>query len=465
MNEIPSQQDLDNLLAPLYEEYHAPSTSEVSNNSAANTLNDEDTLTPSSIIVEDSDALQMVTSSEEPITQESSTPVLETHSDEQIQEDIAELDGNTIMHSFKIPEFEEVESSSNYQDPSNMHEFHQQQRYTNKWTNHPIEQEAMLDHSWIESMQDELNQFKRLDVWERVPLPESRHAIKGYSQQEGIDFEKSFAPVARLEAVRMFVDYAAHKNSTIYQIDVKTTFLNDPLKEEVFVSQLDGFVNPDFPNHVYRLKKALYGLKQAHRACMIGGLMYLTASRPDILFATFVCAHYQDSRFEVIAYSDADLAGCLDDYKSTSGGLQFLGDKLVSWSSKKQDCIAMSTAEADIPCSPECKIVGQILLDYPLSYALTATADVPAVYLQQFWKTVSKLPNTKDTIKFKLDTQDITYTMDMFHDTLHLPVETPDNPFVAPVNIEIIESFMQSVGYQSVVDKVSAFYTKFLAQP
>ncbi|GKA03085.1 hypothetical protein Tco_0675866, partial [Tanacetum coccineum] len=94
-----------------------------------------------------------------------------------------------------------------------------------------------------------------------------------------------------------------------------------------------------------------------------------------------------------------------------------------------------------------------ILQNHPLSYALTATVDVPAVYLQQFWKTVSKVPNTKDTIKFKLDTQDITYTMDMFHDTLHLPVETPDNPFVAPVNIEIIESFMQSVGYQSVVDK------------
>ncbi|GJV22886.1 retrovirus-related pol polyprotein from transposon TNT 1-94 [Tanacetum coccineum] len=264
---------------------------------------------------------------------------------------------------------------------------------------------------------------------------------KGYRQEEGIDFEESFAPVARLEAVRI---------------------------------QPKGFIDPEFPDHVYRLKKALYGLKQAPRAwydklssfliqhgftkgivdptlftrrhgedillvqvyvddiifgstnldfskrfanlmknnfemsmmgelkfflrlqvhqsprgifisqsqyaiellkkhgldecvsmstpmaterldadlqgtptnqmtyrCMIGGLMYLTASHPDIAFSTF------DSRFELIAYLDADHAGCKDDYNSTSGGLKFLGGKLVSWSSKKQDYTAMSTAETE----------------------------------------------------------------------------------------------------------------------
>ncbi|GJX60680.1 retrovirus-related pol polyprotein from transposon TNT 1-94 [Tanacetum coccineum] len=149
----------------------------------------------------------------------------------------------------------------------------------------------MLDHSWIESMQDELNQFKRLDLWELVPLPDGKHAIKGkwfwknkmdaensiiqnksrlvakgYSQQEGIDFEGSFTPVAQLEVVRMFVAYAAHNNFTIYQMDVKTAFLNGPFKEEVFVCQPDIFVDPEFPNHVYRLKKALHCLKQAPRA-------------------------------------------------------------------------------------------------------------------------------------------------------------------------------------------------------
>ncbi|GJU18586.1 hypothetical protein Tco_1146552 [Tanacetum coccineum] len=98
-----------------------------------------------------------------------------------------------------------------------------------------------------------------------------------------------------------------------------------------------------------------------------------------------------------------------------------------------------------IPCSPECKIVGQILLDHSLSYALTTTADVPAV--------------------FKMDTQEITYTVDMFRDTLKLPVETLENPFVVPATIKIIESFMHMVGYQGVVDKVSAIFTKNLAQP
>ncbi|GKB83480.1 retrovirus-related pol polyprotein from transposon TNT 1-94 [Tanacetum coccineum] len=151
--------------------------------------------------------------------------------------------------------------------------------------------EAMLDHSWIESMQDELNQFQRLNVWELVERPVGRNIIgvkwlwknktdaentvirnksrliaKGYCQEEGIEFEESFTSVARLEAVRMFVAYATHKNFTIYQMDVKIVFLNGPLKEEVYVSQPDGFVDPDFSNHVYRLKKTLYGLKQAPRA-------------------------------------------------------------------------------------------------------------------------------------------------------------------------------------------------------
>ncbi|GJZ17924.1 retrovirus-related pol polyprotein from transposon TNT 1-94 [Tanacetum coccineum] len=149
----------------------------------------------------------------------------------------------------------------------------------------------MADHSWIESMQDELNQFKRLQVWELVPRPEGKNIIalkwlwknkcdaenimvrnktrlvaKGYKQEEGIDFEESFAHVARLEAVRMFIAYAAHKNTTILQMDVKMAFLNGHLIEEVYVSQPKGFIDPEFSDHVYRLKKALYGLKQAPRA-------------------------------------------------------------------------------------------------------------------------------------------------------------------------------------------------------
>ncbi|GKF18523.1 retrovirus-related pol polyprotein from transposon TNT 1-94 [Tanacetum coccineum] len=88
----------------------------------------------------------------------------------------------------------------------------------------------------------------------------------GYCQEEGIDFEESFAPIARLEAIRIFIAFAAHKNMVVYQMDMKNAFLNGNLREEVYVSQSDRFVNPDNPNYVYKLKKDLYGLKQSPRA-------------------------------------------------------------------------------------------------------------------------------------------------------------------------------------------------------
>ncbi|GJY67889.1 retrovirus-related pol polyprotein from transposon TNT 1-94 [Tanacetum coccineum] len=147
---------------------------------------------------------------------------------------------------------------------------------------------TITEDYWFQAMQYEIHEFDRLQVWELVPQPDcvmiialkwiykvkldeygdvlknkARLVVKGYRQEEGIDFEESFAPVARIKAIRIFIANAASKNMTIYQINVKTTFLNDELKEEVYVSQLDGFVDPDHPTHVYRLKKALYGLKQA----------------------------------------------------------------------------------------------------------------------------------------------------------------------------------------------------------
>nr|GFA75010.1 hypothetical protein [Tanacetum cinerariifolium] len=150
--------------------------------------------------------------------------------------------------------------------------------------------EAMADSAWIESMQEELHQFDRLKVWELVDRPLCKNVInmkwlwknkryeeniviqnkshlvaKGYAQKEGVDFKESFAHVARLEAVRLFITYAAHKSFTVYLMDVKTAFLYGPLKKEVHVNQPDGFVDPYHPDKVYRLKKALYVLKQAPR--------------------------------------------------------------------------------------------------------------------------------------------------------------------------------------------------------
>ncbi|GKC04409.1 retrovirus-related pol polyprotein from transposon TNT 1-94 [Tanacetum coccineum] len=148
--------------------------------------------------------------------------------------------------------------------------------------------EALLESSWIDAIQEEIHEFKRLDVWELIPCPylamiiklkwifkvnqdefgrvlknKARIVAKGYRQKEGIDFEESFTPVARIEAIRIFIANVANKNMTIYQMDVKTAFLNDELREVVYVSQPKGFVDPDNLTHVYRLKKALYGLKHA----------------------------------------------------------------------------------------------------------------------------------------------------------------------------------------------------------
>nr|GEW00347.1 integrase, catalytic region, zinc finger, CCHC-type, peptidase aspartic, catalytic [Tanacetum cinerariifolium] len=129
--------------------------------------------------------------------------------------------------------------------------------------------EAMADSAWIAAMQEKLHQFDRL-------------------QEEGIDFEESFAPVAHLEAARIFITYAAHKSFPIYQMDVKTTFLNGPLKEEVYVAQPDGFVDPDHPEKVYRLRKALYGLKQAPRATKYQLADMFTKALPEVRFKYLV---------------------------------------------------------------------------------------------------------------------------------------------------------------------------------
>ncbi|GJS94242.1 retrovirus-related pol polyprotein from transposon TNT 1-94 [Tanacetum coccineum] len=149
----------------------------------------------------------------------------------------------------------------------------------------------MIKPLWIDAIQEETHEFKRLQVWELVSCPDKVMLIKlkwiykiktdefgevlknkarlvalGFKQEEGIDFEESFASVARIKAIRIFVANAANKNIKIFQMDVRTDFLNGELKGEVYVSQPEGFVDQDNPSHVYKLKKALYGLKQAPRA-------------------------------------------------------------------------------------------------------------------------------------------------------------------------------------------------------
>ena len=396
--------------------------------------------------------------------------------------------------------------------------------------------EAQEDENWVQAMNEELDQIEKNNTWELVDRPKDKNVIgskwvfrnkmneegqilrnkarlvcKGYSQVEGVDFDETFAPVARLETVRMFLAVAAQLNYKIFQMDVKSAFLNGELEEEVYMEQPDGFILGDDENKVCRLKKALYGLKQAPRAwysrldkylrrhqfkkgtvdsnlyirksdrgqlvvivyvddiifagdhedqcrkfsklmqaefemsmigelsyflglqvdqreegiflsqakyikdmltkfgmteskpvstpmevnckiskdeegksvdqklyrSMIGSLLYLTATRPDIMQSVCLVARYQanpkeshmlavkrilryirgtsdyglwysrNDGLELVAYSDADWAGCRDDRKSTSGGAFYLGNSCVSWFSKKQESVSLSTTEAE----------------------------------------------------------------------------------------------------------------------
>nr|GEW39205.1 hypothetical protein [Tanacetum cinerariifolium] len=273
--------------------------------------------------------------------------------------------------------------------------------------------QAMIEPSSIDAMQEEIHEFKRLEFWELVSCPDKvfLFKLKWIYKIKTDEFGKElFAPVARIEAIHIFVANSAHKNITIHQMDVKTAFLNGELKEEVYVSQQEGFVDQDNPSHVYKLKKALYGLKQAPRAWYDllssflisqhffkgavdltlftqktgnGLLLYKYAYEivkkygmhtTDSVDTPMVekskldedlqgkqakpikkhlqamkwifrylqgtinmgLCYSKDTDMSLTAYADDDHAGCQDTRHSTSGSAQFLGDKLISWSSKKQ---------------------------------------------------------------------------------------------------------------------------------
>nr|GFB73491.1 ribonuclease H-like domain, reverse transcriptase, RNA-dependent DNA polymerase [Tanacetum cinerariifolium] len=245
-------------------------------------------------------------------------------------------------------------------------------------------------------MQEELLQFKlqgRDSNQEQVKASSS-----GHTQEEGIDYDEVFAPIARIEEIRLFLAYASFNGFIVYQMDVKSAFLYGKIEEKVYVCQPPRFKDHDFPDKVYKVKKAFYGLHQAPGAwfldvkkastpmetskpllknedgeevdvhlyrSIIGSIMYLTSSRPDIIFAVCACARYQvtpkvshlhavqrifrylkgqpklgvwypkDSPFDLVAYTDSDYAGASLDRKSTIRGCQFIGCRLISWQCKK----------------------------------------------------------------------------------------------------------------------------------
>nr|GEU43586.1 retrovirus-related Pol polyprotein from transposon TNT 1-94 [Tanacetum cinerariifolium] len=481
-------------------------------------------------------------------------------------------------------------------------------------------------------MQEELNKFERLEVWELVPRPDkvmvitlkwiykvkldelggilknkARLVACGYRQEEGINFEESFALVVRIEAIRIFLAYAAHKNMVVYQMDVKTAFLNGNLREEVYVSQHDGFVDPDNPNHVYKLKKALYGLKQAPRvwydmlslflifqdfskgsvdptlfirrnnndlllskyalkslkkygfkSCdpvdtpmvekskldkdkerkavdlshyhgMIGTLLYLTASRPDLQFAICMCARYQarptekylhavkriflylrgtvnrglwypkDSSISLTAFVDADHAGCQDTRRSTSGSLQFLGDRLISQITSTSDItlsesmLRMGTMdmtidqqvaldEALIPHATRLRIgksnfclrsditskesTLQLMYDVlrltPFYNAFLVTANVPEIYMQEFWASSTVHHHS---VHFKMNNKKRIVNLEYFREMLHISPRLPNQTFDELPFKEEILAFLRYLGHSGEIRKIIDLNINKLHQP
>nr|GEX39306.1 hypothetical protein [Tanacetum cinerariifolium] len=269
----------------------------------------------------------------------------------------------------------------------------------------------------FKNLETSITEEPKRKVWVLVDLPHGKRAIgtkwvymnkkdergivvrnkarliaQGHTQEEEIDYEEVFAPVARIEAIRLFLAYASFMGFMVYQMDVKSVFLYGTIKKEVYDCQPSGFEDPDHPDKVYKVVKALYGLHQAPKACqdkyiakilrkfrltegksastlidtekpllkdpdgedvdvhiyrsMIGYLMYLTSSRPDIMIA--------DSPFDLVAYSDSDYDGASLDRKSTTEGSLFLGCRLISWQCKKQTVVATSSTKAKYIAAASC---------------------------------------------------------------------------------------------------------------
>ncbi|GKC20276.1 retrovirus-related pol polyprotein from transposon TNT 1-94 [Tanacetum coccineum] len=218
---------------------------------------------------------------------------------------------------------------------------------------------AMDEACWFEAMKEEIHKFDRLQN-------KAELVAKGYRQEEGINFEESFEPVARIKAIRIFIANAASKNMIIYQMDVKTAFLNGELKEEVYVSQPEGFVDPDHPTHVYRLKKALYGQRRLHERGITPYqddiIFSPTDSKACDIFSKEMSSKFQMSmmgkmslflRLQVSQYTpivdrsklDEDPLGIPDTAMALTAYAD--ADHAVSWSLKQQKSTAISTTEAE----------------------------------------------------------------------------------------------------------------------
>nr|GEV43820.1 retrovirus-related Pol polyprotein from transposon TNT 1-94 [Tanacetum cinerariifolium] len=265
------------------------------------------------------------------------------------------------------------------------------------------------------------------------------HMNKIYSLEEGIDFKESFTPVARIEAIRIFIANAAHKNMMIFQMVVKTAFLNGEIKEDVYVSQPEGFVDQDNPSHLYKLKKALYGLKQAPRAWY--------DMLPDLTYAVCLCARYQEKPTE----------------KHLNAVKQALDDALVALAYRlkigKCNLRLISTLKSK---EPTLQVVLDALKLTPFYNAFEITVDVPKIYMQEFWATNSI---HHASLCFKMNGKSHMVNVEYFKDMLQICPKLPGQKFEDPLFEKKILSFIRDLGHTEEIKVLSDVNFNDMRQP
>ncbi|GJS50567.1 integrase, catalytic region, zinc finger, CCHC-type containing protein [Tanacetum coccineum] len=365
-------------------------------------------------------------------------------------------------------------------------------------------------------------------LFNKYPIQDSGKKSEGISISQ-----ESFAPVARIEAIRIFVANAANKNMTIFQMDVKAAFLNGELKEDVYVSQPGGFVDQDNPSHVYKLKKALYGLKQTPRAWyvtsdsvdtpmveknkmdedlkgtlvdatlyhgMIGSLMYLTSSRPNLIYTVCLCAGYQtkptkkhlnvvkrifrylngtinmglwyskDIGMSLTAYANSDHAGCQDTRRSTSGSAQFLANSAIALCCNNVQHSRAKHIDVRyhfIKEQVENNIVKLYFVwtEYQLAYIFTKPLprerfnflieklDVPEVYMHQLWDFIHKHDTS---YRFKMDKKKKFYlNLETFRDIFQICPRVHGHYFDELPTNEVIVSFFKELGHTGEIKSIT----------
>nr|GEW72409.1 retrovirus-related Pol polyprotein from transposon TNT 1-94 [Tanacetum cinerariifolium] len=299
----------------------------------------------------------------------------------------------------------------------------------------------------------------KLDELGGILKNKARLVARGYRQEEGIDFEESFAPVARLEAIRIFLAYAAHKNMVVYQMDAKTAFLNGNLREKVYVSQPNGFVDQDNPNHVYKLKKALYWLKQAPHAWYdmlssflisqdfskgsVDPTLFIYRNGNNLLLAEPDTGHTCRLQIEGQVYWLSDKGGCQSYHDSVMDqrlSLLYPYTTIVTMDMTIDQQVALD--ETLVPHAHRLRIgrsnfrllsdisskestlqlMYGVLRQTPFFKAFLVTANVPEIYMQEFWATATV---HRHSIRFKMYNKKHIVNLEYFREMLHICPRLP----------------------------------------